>query len=86
MRKYILAIAAVAALGVAEPAMAYDSGDLLSMQDALGVATSLGLATVSHTEFEGSQWRIEGRDISNRWMEVYIDANSGEVRSVNRGW
>jgi peptidase YpeB-like protein len=86
MRKYILSIAAVAALAMAEPAMAYDSGDVISMQDAMDVATDLGLATVSHTQFLGDEWQIEGRDPSGRWMEVYVDANTGEVRGVNRGW
>jgi len=86
MRKYIIPIIAVAALGMAEPAMAYDSGDLMSMQAALGVATDLGLATVSHTQFAGDEWQIQGRDMSGRWMEVDVDAVSGEVRHVDRGW
>jgi hypothetical protein len=86
MRKYFIAIVAILALGIAEPAMAYDSGDLISMQDALDVATDLGLATVSNTEFEGDEWRVEGRDTSGRWMEVYVDATTGQVRFVNRGW
>jgi hypothetical protein len=86
MRKQILAIAAVAVLGMAQPAMAYDSGDLLSMQDALDVATDLGLRAVSNTEFEGDEWRIEGRDGAGRWMEVWVDGYTGEVRGVNRGW
>ena len=86
MRKYLMAIAAVAALGMAEPAMAYDSGSLISRQDALDVATDLGLMAVSHTEFAGDEWQIEGRDGSGRWMEVDVDAFTGEVRNVDRGW
>jgi hypothetical protein len=86
MRKYLMAIAAVAALGMAEPAMAYDSGSLISMQDALDVATDLGLMAVSHTQFAGDEWQIEGRDGSGRWMEVDVDAFTGEVRNVDRGW
>jgi hypothetical protein len=86
MRKYLMAIAAVAALGIAEPAMAYDSGSLISMQDALDVATDLGLMAVSHTQFAGDEWQIEGRDGSGRWMEVDVDAFTGEVRNVDRGW
>jgi hypothetical protein len=86
MRKYIIAIVAILALGIAEPAMAYDSGELISMQDALDVAINLGLVTVSHTAFEGDEWWIDGRDISGRWMEVYVDATTGQVRFVNRGW
>jgi hypothetical protein len=86
MRKYIMAIAAVAALGMAEPAMAYDSGSLISMQDALDVATDLGLVAVSHTQFAGDEWQIEGRDRCGRWIEVDVDAITGEVRNVDRGW
>jgi hypothetical protein len=84
MRKYVMPILAVVALGLATPAAAYDSGGLISMQRALDVATDLGLATVSHTQFLGNEWEIEGRDMSGRYMEVYIDANTGDVISVNR--
>jgi hypothetical protein len=86
MRKYIMPIVAVVALAMAIPAMAYDSGGLISMREALDVATDLGLATVSHTQFEGDEWQIEGRDTSGRYMEVYVDAATGDVRYVERGW
>ena len=49
MRKYIIPIVAVIALASATPVMAYDTGGLLSMQEALDVATDIGLTTVSHT-------------------------------------
>jgi hypothetical protein len=84
MRKYIMPIVAVIALGLATPATAYDSGGLVSMQAAMSVATELGLATVSHTEFAGDEWQIEGRDISGRHMEVDVDASTGEVLNVDR--
>jgi hypothetical protein len=84
MRKYIMATVAIAALGMATPAMAYDSGDLISMQEALRVATDIGLATVSHTQFAGDEWQIEGRDIRGRYIEVGVDTTTGEVRYVNR--
>jgi Peptidase propeptide and YPEB domain len=84
MRKYLMPIVAAVALGIATPAAAYDSGDLISMQDALDVATSLGLAAVSHTEFEGDEWEIEGRDRAGQWMKVWVDAYTGEVRGVDR--
>ena len=86
MRKYIIPIIAVAALGMAKPALAYVSGGLISMQAALDVATDLGLTAVSHTQFAGDEWQIQGRDYSGRWMEVEVDAVSGEVRHVDRGW
>jgi hypothetical protein len=84
MRTPILTIAAVVALGIATSAAAYDSGGLISMQRALGVATDIGLVTVSHTQFAGDEWQIQGRDISGRYMEVDVDAATGEVLNVDR--
>jgi len=84
MRKYIMSIVAVVALGIATPAAAYDSGDIISMQEALSIATDLGLVAVSHTEFAGDEWQIEGRDISGRYIEVDVDAATGEVLNIDR--
>jgi hypothetical protein len=84
MRKYLMPIAAAVALGLATPAVAYDSGDLMSMQAALDVATDIGIVTVSHTQFAGDEWQIEGRDISGRYMEVDVDAATGAVLNVDR--
>jgi hypothetical protein len=84
MRKHMMAFVAVAVLGITAPAMAYDSGGLISMQTALDVATDLGLVTVSHTQFAGDEWQIEGRDASGRYMEVDVDVRTGEVLNVDR--
>jgi hypothetical protein len=84
MRKYLMPILAAAVLGLATPATAYEAGDLISMHAALQVATGLGVTTVSHTQFLGDEWEIEGRDMSGRYIEVYVDANTGDVRGVNR--
>ncbi len=84
MRKYIMPIVAVIALGMATPAMAYDSGGVLSMQDALVVAEYIGMAAVSHTQFAGDKWEIQGRDRAGRYMEVAVDASTGDVLWVNR--
>ncbi len=86
MRKFILPLITVAALASAAPAMAYDSGSQISMEAALDVATDLGVMTVNNTQFLGDEWQIEGRDGAGRWMEVYVDAGTGEVRNVERGW
>ncbi|OSI70834.1 PepSY domain-containing protein [Bradyrhizobium canariense] len=87
MRKLILPAIVAIGLGSAAPAMAYDTGDQISMQVALDVATDIGVMTVSHTEFLGDEWQIEGRDrAGGRWMEVDVDARTGEVRNVDRGW
>lgn len=86
MRKLILPAIVAIGLGAAAPAMAFDTGDQISMQAALDVATDLGVATVSHTNFLGDEWQVEGRDIRGRWIEVYVDARTGDVRNVDRGW
>jgi hypothetical protein len=84
MRKIILPAIAAAALGLATPALAYDTGGYISMQRALDVAGAMGIATISHTQFAGDEWQIEGRDISGRYMEVDVDVNTGEVLNVDR--
>lgn len=86
MRSFILPAVLAVGLGSAAPAMAYDTGDQISMQVALDVATDLGVTTVSHTNFLGDEWEVDGRDRAGRWMEVYVDARTGEVRNVERGW
>jgi len=84
MRKSLIALGAAVTIAGATPALAYDSGDLISMQQALAVATNLGLVTVSETEFSGDEWQIEGRDFQGRYMEVDVDAMTGAVRNVDR--
>ena len=86
MRSFILPAIVAIGLGSAAPAMAYDTGDQISMQVALDVASDIGVMTVSHTQFLGDEWQIEGRDRTGRWIEVDVDARTGEVRNVDRGW
>jgi len=86
MRKLILPAIIAIGVGVAAPAMAYDTASQISMEAALGVATDIGVMTISHTEFAGDEWQIEGRDSTGRWMEVDVDARTGDVRNVDRGW
>jgi hypothetical protein len=54
------------------------------MQQALDIATSLGVVTVSDTEFAGNEWQIEGRDVTGRYIEVDVDATTGAVLNVDR--
>jgi hypothetical protein len=79
-------VVAALAIGAATPARAFDSGSQISMEAALDVATNLGIVTVSNTKFLGDEWEVEGRDRLGRWMQVDVDARTGEVRNVDRGW
>ena len=83
MRKFMMALAAVTALGLAQSAMAYEA-DPISMHIAMRVATDLGLSTVSYAELNGDEWEIQGKDTSGRFMTLYIDARNGEVRNLYR--
>ncbi len=84
MRKYLMPLAALAMMGLAAPALAYDSGNLLSMQQALDIATDVGVVTISDTQFAGDEWQVEGRDIAGRYIEVDVDATTGAVLNVDR--
>ncbi|HEX7920816.1 MAG TPA: PepSY domain-containing protein [Bradyrhizobium sp.] len=86
MRSLIIPAIAALAIGAATPAMSYDSGSQISMEAALDVATSIGVVTVSNTQFLGDEWEVEGRDRLGRWMQVDVDARTGEVRNVDRSW
>jgi Peptidase propeptide and YPEB domain len=84
MKKYLMPLVAAVALGIATPAMAYDTGSLISMHEAMDIAADLGLVTVSNTQFAGDKWEIYGRDNTGRYMEVAVDLNTGNVLWVNR--
>ncbi|WP_311966808.1 hypothetical protein [Bradyrhizobium australiense] len=58
MRNVIFPIVTALALGAATPAVAIDSGDQISMETALDVATGLGVVTVSYTQFLGDEWEM----------------------------
>ena len=99
LRKAMLPVVAALAIGMT-PAMAADyfpgqpyvGGAPMveapigpvTLQQALVVATQIGVVTVSHTNFTGDEWEIEGRDLSGKWIEVDVDARTGEVRNVDR--
>ena len=83
MRKLILPAIVAIGLGAAAPAMAYDTGDQVSMQAALDVATDIGVMTISHTEFAGDEWQIQGRDMRGEYMEVDVEAATGRILTVD---
>ena len=83
MQKYIVPIAAAIGISIATPALAYDSASPMSMDAAVGVATDAGLVTVSHTQFAGDEWQIQGRDVTGQYMEVDVDATTGRILNVD---
>jgi len=96
-RKAMLPVLAAVIIGAATPVLAADvyvgeryvrevpvAQGPFTLQEALVVATGIGVVTVSNTRFDGDQWEIEGRDINGKWIEVDVDARTGEVRDVDR--
>ena len=83
MQKYLVPLALAAGLSIATPAFAFDSASPMSMDAAVGVATSAGLMTVSHTQFAGDEWQISGRDVTGEFMEVDVDAVTGRILNVD---
>ena len=99
LKKALLPLALAGAIGAAAPAMAADyfvrepapraalvpvpSGPL-TLQDALAIAAGIGVVTVQNTHYDDNEWEIEGRDRYGKWIQVDIDARTGEVRNVDR--
>ena len=96
VRRMMLPVLAVT-IGAATPVLAADvyvgeryvrevpvAQGPFTLQEALVVAQGIGVVTVSNTNFDGDQWEIEGRDINGKWIEVDVDARTGEVRNVDR--
>jgi len=99
-RKALLPMLAVGALATAVPAMAADvyvrdrapraavvapvPMGPLTVEQAVQVAYGIGVVEVKNTHFDGDEWEIQGRDRYGKWIEVDIDARTGEVRNVDR--
>lgn len=56
----------------------------LTVEEAIQVAYGIGVVSVKNTHFDGDEWEIEGRDGYGKWIEVDVDARTGEVRNVDR--
>jgi hypothetical protein len=69
--------------GVGAPIARVYTGPL-TLQDALAIASGIGVVTVQNTHYDDNEWEIEGRDSYGKWIQVDIDARTGEVRNVDR--
>lgn len=56
----------------------------LGVEQAIQIAYGIGLVQVKDTHFDGDEWEIKGRDAYGKWIEVDIDARTGEIRNVDR--
>jgi hypothetical protein len=85
MRKCLLALAIVSFLGVATPALAdFGSGD--SIQRAVMTARTFGMVGFNEIQYYDGKWEIEGRDPRGKTIHVDVDAMTGAVLKINRGY
>jgi hypothetical protein len=99
VRKTLLPLAAVLAIGAAAPAIAADyfvreapprvavipvPDGPVTLEQALAIAAGIGVVTVQNTHYDDDEWQIEGRDRAGKWIKVEVDAATGEVRDVDR--
>ena len=98
LKKALLPMLAVGALATAVPAVAADvyvrepaprvgvvvPAGPLGVEQAIQIAYSIGVVQVKDTHFDGDEWEIKGRDQYGKWIEVDIDARTGEIRNVDR--
>jgi len=75
----LLAAAAVATI-FAGSALAQQ----ISMEQAKKLAAAQGMTTVTEAEYDDGKWELEGRDASNRKIEIDIDGNTGAVVKLER--
>ena len=85
MRKCLSALAIVSFLGVATPALAdFGSGD--SIQRAVMTARTFGMVGFNGIQYYDGKWEIEGRDPRGKTIHVDVDAMTGAVLKINRGY
>ena len=69
------------ALFVRRPVLAFVLNTLIIVA---GLAAFNGVVIIRRIEFDDGAWKIEGRDRSDRRVEMTIDPETGEVAQLER--
>lgn len=56
----------------------------ISMEQARKLAADKGMTTVTEAEYDDGKWELEGRDASNRKMEIDLDGETGAVTKMEK--
>lgn len=56
----------------------------LTVEQAIQVAYGVGVVNVKNTHLDGDEWTVEGRDSYGKWIEVDVDARTGQINNVDR--
>ncbi len=85
MRTCLSALAIASFLGIATPALAdFGSGD--SIQRAVMTARTFGVVGFNEIQYYDGKWEIEGRDPRGKTVHIDVDALTGAVLKINRGY
>lgn len=85
MRSAFAAAALVAVLFAASPAPA-QMPYVVSSADAQAIAAQNGVAIIYWLRLDEGVWKLEGRDVTGRFVRMRIDPRSGDVVDMYRGW
>jgi hypothetical protein len=85
MRRVFAAAAVVSLLFAASPAPA-QIPYFISSADAQAIAVQNGVAVIYRLRLDEGVWKLEGRDVTGRFVRMRIDPRSGDVINLDRGW
>ena len=83
------AAAAVLALLSAPPsalAQVVEFVPAVSATDARVIAGQNGLVELTRLRFDDGVWKLEGRDVTGRYVYMRIDPRTGDIVRFDRGW
>ena len=63
-------------VGVASPRV--------TVSDARDIAVANGVLYIRKLEFDDGKWKVEGRDVAGRRVEMEIDPRSGDIAQLER--
>lgn len=79
-----LLILTAAPLGTARAQTVGVGPQIVTVDEARDIAAFNGVVIIRRIEFDEGVWKIEGRDRSDRRVEMRIDPESGEIAQLER--
>jgi hypothetical protein len=64
------------------PAQVY----FVSSADAQAIAAQNGVVAINRLRLDDGVWKVEGRDVTGRYVYMRIDPRTGDVLRLERGW
>jgi hypothetical protein len=58
----------------------------VSSADAQAIAAQNGVVAINRLRLDDGVWKVEGRDVTGRYVYMRIDPRTGDVLRLERGW